>query len=84
VTCGASRVDRVAKELKGFGRVEIEPGQEVDLEIEIRDADLRFYDAESADWELEACVYDLRVGQSSADLPLSSRWQWVGTEWRAK
>jgi beta-glucosidase len=84
LACSDSRVERVAKELKGFGRVELDPDQEVDLEIELRDEDLRFYDADAAGWELESCLYDFRVGQSSADLPLSSRWRLAGADWVAK
>ena len=81
-----SRVARVQKELKGFGRVEVEPGESVDLEIEIADDDLRFYDVQAddgADWELEACGYLLRVGLSSADLPLSSYWSFAEGQWKA-
>ena len=87
-----SRVDRVRKELKGFGRVELDAGQSIDLEIELRDEDLRFYDvhsgaAEAADglgqWELESCDYILRVGQSSDDLPLDSQWRFADGQWKA-
>ena len=84
VSCRDSALFRVEKELKGFGRVEMDPNQEVDLEIELRDEDLRFYDADAAGWELESCLYDFRVGQSSADLPLSSRWRLEGADWVAK
>jgi beta-glucosidase len=81
-----SRVDRVQKELKGFGRVELEPGESVDLEIEILDDDLRFYDAQAGDrggWELEACDYVLAVGQSSADRSLSSHWKFAEGQWKS-
>jgi hypothetical protein len=45
------------------------------LEIEIRDADLRFYDMDARDWKLEDCRYEFRVGQSSRDLPLVAEWR---------
>jgi beta-glucosidase len=72
VSCRDSRVVRVEKELKGFGRVELEAGAEATLEIEVRDEDLCFYDEEAGAWELEECRYLFRVGQSSADLPLEA------------
>jgi beta-glucosidase len=81
-----SRVARAGKELKGFGRVELEPGESVDLEIEIADDDLRFYNVQAddgPDWELEACDYVLRVGLSSADLPLSSCWKFAEGQWKS-
>ena len=56
---------RVEKELKGFGRVELDSGAAATLEIEVRDDDLRFYDSDAGGWELEKCRYLFRVGQSS-------------------
>ena len=76
-----SAVFRVKKELKGFGRVDLEPGEQAILEIELLDEDLRYYDEERANWLLESCVYELRVGQSSACLPLTSAWSFDGTAW---
>jgi beta-glucosidase len=78
-----SEILRAEKELKGFGRVELEPGAVTTLEIEIRDDDLRYYDAETRSWRLEECAYGLRVGQSSADLPLEAVWRRVGNDWKA-
>lgn len=82
VSCRDSRVFRVEKELKGFGRVELAPGATVTLEIGVEDTDLRFYDADSGGWELEECRYEFRVGSSSADLPLAAEWQREEGEWR--
>ena len=82
VSCLESRVFRAAKELRGFGRVELEPGGTVTLEIEVRDSDLRFYDMDARDWELEECLYEFRVGQSSRDLPLVAEWRHKDAEWR--
>ena len=84
MSCEGSRVARVAKELKGFGRVPLDSGEAVRLEMTIHDEDLRFYDAEASDWALEDCQYDFSVGQSSADLPLSSQWRLDGGKWIAK
>ena len=83
IECSDSSVTRVVKELKGFGRVELDPGRAIDLEIEIKDEDLCFYDADARGWKLEECGYSLRVGQSSADLPLSSTWKFGDGAWAA-
>ncbi len=75
-----SKVLRVVKELKGFGRVELEPGEVVDLEIELSDEDLRYYDPDSG-WTLEECEYLFRVGSACDDLPLESTWSFDGEDW---
>ena len=78
VSCPDSRVFRAEKELRGFGRVELEPGARATLEIEVRDRDLCFYDPRARAWEFEPCRYRFRVGQSSADLPLEAEWPLEG------
>lgn len=80
VSYPGSHVLRVEKELKGFGRVELEPGEAVDLEIEISDQDLCFYDADDG-WTLETCGYEFQAGLSSADLQLKSTWVFDGEDW---
>jgi beta-glucosidase len=83
VGCRESSIFRVEKELKGFGRVELEAGATVTLELEVHDEDLCFYDADARAWKLEACRYVFRVGQSSRDLPLAAEWLNAGGAWRA-
>ena len=68
------------KELKGFGRVDIEPGETIDLELEVSDSDLAYFDPVDG-WQLEACRYELRVGFSSGDLSLESVWAFDGEGW---
>ena len=82
VACRDSRVLRVEKELKGFGRVAMAAGECVALEIEVKDADLRYFDADKG-WTLEPCGYDFRVGFSADDLQLESRWRLNGRDWLA-
>jgi beta-glucosidase len=79
---GDSQVFRVEKELKGFGRVELEAGATVTLEIEVRDEDLCFYDVDARGWQLEDCGYVFRAGHSSADLPLTAEWVHDDGQWR--
>jgi beta-glucosidase len=75
-----SSVERPVKELKGFGWVELEPGEIADLEIEMSDQELCYYDPHHG-WVLEACTYDFRVGQVSDNLPLESTWSFDGEDW---
>ena len=81
VSCRDSAIFRVEKELKGFGRVELDTGATETLEIEVFDEDLRFYDSEQSRWQLEACRYIFRVGQSSDELTLESEQRFDGADW---
>ncbi len=83
VSCRDSRVFRVEKELKGFGRVELEAGGSQTLEIEVGDQDLCFYNADERCWQLEDCLYLFRVGHSSADLPLATEWRRAARKWQS-
>ncbi len=68
----ASEVDRPVKELKGFARIRLEPGESKRVSFTLRAKDLAYYDPESHRWVVEKTAYDVYVGASSApeDLPL--------------
>ena len=84
VGCEESRVLRVKNELKGFGRVQLEPNEAAVLEFELADDDVRFFDEDAGDWRLEPCVYRLSVGFSSRDLPLTVGWRFDRGVWKAR
>ncbi len=62
---------RPAKELKGFVRETVEPGQTVRVTIPLRISDLKYWDAASSSWKIESGPVTVMVGGSSANLPLS-------------
>jgi beta-glucosidase len=66
-----SRVDRAPNDLKGFARVHLEPGETRSVAFDLRAADLAFWDTSAGAWEVEPITYDVRVGASSRDLPLT-------------
>lgn len=76
-----SSVDRVPLELKAFGSVLVEPGQTIDIELDIGDDDLCYFDVANSDWVLESTRYVFRAGNSSVSLPLESEWQYEGDDW---
>lgn len=70
VNDNASSVDRPYKELKGFQKVELQPGEERDVSITIgRDA-LSFYDEASHAWKAEPGKFTILVGNASDNLKL--------------
>lgn len=58
-------VARPAKELKGFQKVYLEPGQSKKVEISFDKESLSFFDAEKHEWVAEAGEFHLLVGTAS-------------------
>ena len=63
-----SSVDRPVKELKGFKKISLKPGETIDVTFEVgRDA-LSFFDADKHEWVCEPGMFEALVGASSADI----------------
>ncbi len=60
-----SSVDRPIKELKGFGKLALKPGETKTLQINLKTKDLAYYDVNSKDWVIENIEYTVYVGASS-------------------
>ena len=69
VTDSASTVARPARELKGFARVELDPGGSGDARIELDTRAFSFWSTVLGRWVVEAGEFVLHVGTSSRDLP---------------
>ena len=67
-----SKVERHVKELKGFARVELAPGEEKPVEIRVPAAELKYYDEATNSWVLEHTAYDFKVGASEAEKDLQT------------
>ena len=65
-----SSVDRPEKELKGFQKVYLQPGENRDVSITINKEALSFYDESSASWKAEAGKFEALVGNTSDNLKL--------------
>jgi len=66
-------VPRPPKELKGFSKVALQPGetQRVTVPLDVRS--LAYYDVKGMQWRAEAATYDVLVGNSSADIALTGK-----------
>jgi beta-glucosidase len=60
-------VERSARQLCGFERVTIEPGETRTVHLFIRDADISFWNETSGTWQPETGRHLVEVGASSAD-----------------
>lgn len=65
VSVPESKVERHVKELKGFARIPLVPGETEDVVIDIPMDELKYYDADKKEWVLEQTKYVFRVGPSS-------------------
>lgn len=61
-------VPRPAKELKAFEKVFLQPGETKTVEMNIKVADLAFYDEAKQDWNVEAGDFALQLGNSSDNI----------------
>jgi len=56
------------KQLKAFGKVQLEPGQEKTVQLTIPVKDLAYYDANKKQWVVLSGKYQMMVGASSRDI----------------
>jgi beta-glucosidase len=61
---------RPIKELKGFHRVSLTPGETKRITFPVRVSDLKYWNSTTNSWEVESGPVQIMVGPSSADLPL--------------
>lgn len=65
-----SSVDRPYKELKGFAKVYLQPGESKDVSISIANDALSFYDEATSAWKSEDGKFEALVGDASDNLKL--------------
>jgi beta-glucosidase len=70
VTDPQSSVSRPAKELKGFSKISLKPGESGEVKITLNQRAFQFYDPDKKDWVLEPGKFMLKVGSSSDQILL--------------
>ncbi len=63
-----SDVERAAKELKAFTKVDLKAGESKTVTIEVPVQELAYYDVAASDWKVESGEYKVLVGASSRDI----------------
>lgn len=66
VGCQEPGVERFVKELRGFERVSLAPGETAMVKFVLTPEDLAYYDDERASWRVQAGRHSAYVGSSSA------------------
>ena len=79
VGLGKSEIVRPTKELKGFAKVELEPGQTKKVEISFDDKTFRYFNVKTNKWEIEKGSYSIMIASSSDNIRLEGSINQAGT-----
>lgn len=63
-----SSLPRPKKELKGFEKISLKPGETKDVTFKIKESDLSFFDPDSHSWKAEEGKFEALIGSSSTDI----------------
>lgn len=64
---------RPAKELKGFEKIYLKPGEKKTVSVRLDEEAFRFFDPMEHKWVVEPGVFNVYVGSSSADIRLNTQ-----------
>ena len=74
-----SQLVRPLKELKGFAKIELQPGETQLVNFEIGEDKLKYYDDRLSRWIAEPGIFELFIGGSSHDLQVAAKFELLGT-----
>ena len=66
-------VDRPVRELKGFKRVDLQPGQAETVSFTVTARDLAYFDVSGMQWKADPGAYEVEIGASSRDIRLKKQ-----------
>jgi beta-glucosidase len=73
------RVTRPIRELKGFSKIALKPGETKTVAFKIKPRDLAYFDVADHAWKSNPGAYEIGIGASSRDLRVRAPLQLVGT-----
>ncbi len=73
-----SSLERPAKELKAFRKVNLKPGEKKEITLALTERDLAFYHPERKRWVAEPGEFEFLVGSSSRDIRLKGTYVFRG------
>jgi beta-glucosidase len=72
-----AKVPRPAKELKGFTKVSLKPGETRHVTVALDQRALSYYDADSKQWQADPGEFEVLVGHSSDQIELRGKINWT-------
>ncbi len=79
VGCKNGRVFRPLKELKGFAKVQLAPGESKRVTVALDDKAFRYFNVKTNAWEVETADYEIHAAASCEDIRLSAAVHVEGT-----
>lgn len=79
ISCRNSRIFRPKKELKGFAKVRLAPGESKEVTIALDDKAFRYFDIGTNQFEVESGTYEISVAASVSDVKLTAAVEVTGT-----
>jgi beta-glucosidase len=70
VTPAPAKVERPVRELKGFAKVDLKPGERRSVTLLLDERSFAYYDVEKQGWSVAAGKYGIQVGAHSRDIRL--------------
>ena len=62
------KIDKPVRELKGFAKVSLQPGETKTVNFQISPRDLAYFDVPGKQWKADAGDYEVQIGASSRDI----------------
>lgn len=69
------QIDKPVRELKGFSKVALQPGETKTVQFAIKPRDLAYFDVPGHQWKADAGGYEIEIGASSRDIRLKAELQ---------
>ena len=73
-----SKVPRPAKELQGFAKIDLKPGETTRVRIMLNERSLSYYDVAAKAWRAEPGDFEILVGPSSEEIKLRGKFTLSG------
>jgi hypothetical protein len=64
----APKIDKAVRELKGFAKIDLAPGETKTVTLPITPRDLAYFEVPGRQWKADAGDYEIQVGTSSRDI----------------
>jgi beta-glucosidase len=68
VSESSPKIERPVKELKGFERLMLQPGETKHVTLELNPRSFSYFDVKASAWQADAGTYTLQLGDSSQDI----------------
>ncbi len=68
-----SQIFRAKRELKGFEKIYLAPGETKTVRIDLCRHDFEYYSIKTNSWQIESGEYDVQIGSSIADIHLQTQ-----------